>query len=153
MMGPMAAAIETPTDQQTLLGVLVRQRRVALGYTQAQGSKACDLSGQTYWNVEHGRPASATTYAKVEHGYGMRAGSCQAVLEGADSITLDDGTELIHGGQIQRVKKGRLAEDIRAAVNSAARLTAPDMTHRQTEAMTDKVMEELRRLGTLPADS
>lgn len=153
MMGAMAAAIETPTDQQKLLGALVRQRRVALGYTQAQGSKACGLSGQTYWNVEHGVPASATTYAKVEHGYGMRAGSCQAILKGADSITLDDGTELIAGGQIQRVETGQLAEDIREAVNSAARLTAPDLTHRQTEEMTAQVVEELRRRGILPAAS
>ncbi|MFB6805396.1 hypothetical protein [Streptomyces sp. NPDC056387] len=146
----MAAAIETPTDQQTLLGVLVRQRRVALGYTQAQGSKACDLSGQTYWNIEHGRPVSATTYAKVEHGYGMRAGSCRAVLEGADSITLDDGTELIAGGQIQRADEGEIADDIRTAVNSVARLTAPDLSHRQTEEMTAKVMDVLRKRGFFP---
>lgn len=149
----MAAAIETPTDQQALLGVLVRQRRVALGYTQAQGSKACDLSGQTYWNVEHGRSASATTYAKVEHGYGMRAGSCQAVLDGADSITLTDGTELIAGGQIQRIESSQLAADFRDAVNTAARLTAPELTHGQTEAMTETVMEELRKRGILPAAS
>lgn len=151
MMASMAAAIDTPTDQQTILGSLVRQRRVALGYTQAQGAKACGLSGQTYWNVEHGRPVSATTYAKVEHGYGLRPGSCQAVIDGADSVTLTDGTELIVGAQIQRVPAEQLADDVRAAVNSAARLTAPDLTHRQTEEMTEKVVEELRRRGILPA--
>ncbi|MFJ3200943.1 hypothetical protein [Streptomyces sp. NPDC086989] len=149
----MAAATETPTDQQTLLGELVMQRRIALGYTQVQGSKACGLSGQTYWNVEHGRPASPTTYAKVEHGFGMRAGSCRAVLDGADSITLTDGTELISGAQIQRIPAEQLADDVRAAVNSAARLTLPDVTHRQTEAMTERVVEELRRLGLLPEAS
>lgn len=149
----MAAATHTPTDQQTLLGMLVRQRRVALGYTQAQGAKACGLSGQTYWNIEHGKAAGSTSYAKIEHGYGMTAGSCSAVLAGADSITLLDGTELIAGGQIERISPDSLADDIRAAINSAARLTAPDLTHRQTEAMTEQVFEELRKRGILPSEA
>ncbi|MFG2412351.1 hypothetical protein [Streptomyces goshikiensis] len=149
----MAAAIETPTDQRTLLGILVRQRRVALQYTQAKGAKACGLSGQTYWNVEHGHPASPTTYAKVEHGFGMRAGSCQAVLDGADSITLDDGTELIAGGQIQRPSLERQAEDVRAAISTAARLVVPGITLGQADDMTDRVVEELQKRGILPAAS
>lgn len=149
----MAATTKPSADRLALLGVLVRQRRVALGHTQLQGAKACDLSNQTYWNVEHGRPVSVTTYAKVERGYAMQAGACQAVLEGADSVTLLDGTELIAGGQIERLSTDTLADDIRAAINSAARMTMPDATHRQTEEMTEVVFEELRKRGILPSAS
>lgn len=149
----MAATTQTPTDRLALLGILVRQRRVALGFTQLQGAKACDVSNQTYVNVEHGRSVSRTTYAKIEQGYAMQAGSCQAVAQGSDSITLLDGSELIAGAQIQRVPTDDLADDIRAAINSAARLTLPDATHRQTEEMTEKVFEELRRRGVLPEAS
>ncbi|GAA3268117.1 helix-turn-helix transcriptional regulator [Streptomyces lavendulae] len=149
----MAATTETRTDRLTLLGVLVRQRRVSLGHTQLQGAKACGLSNQTYWNVEHGRPVSVTTYAKVEQGYEMPAGACLAVLDGSDSITLLDGTELISGAQVQRPSLGEQAEDVRAAVNTAARLTVPGITLGQADAMTEKVIEELQKRGILPAGS
>lgn len=149
----MAPTTETRPDRLAALGILVMQRRVALGYTQQRGAKACDLSNQTYWNVEHGRPVSLTTYAKLEQGYEMHAGSCRAVLDGADSITLLDGTELIAGAQIQRPSLERQAEDVRAAINTAARLTVPGISLGQADAMTEKVLEELKKRGILPAVS
>lgn len=149
----MAAAIETPTDQQKLLGALVRQRRVALGYTQAEAAKACDLSGQTYWNVEHGRPVSSTTYTKVEVGFTLRAGSCVAVLKGADSVITLDGIELTDEGQIMRPSLERQTEDVRAAVDIAARLTVPGITLEQADAMTHALVEQLQKRGILPTAS
>lgn len=153
MMGPMAPTTDPDLDQLALLGTLVTQRRVMLGYTQQRGAKACGLSNQTYWNVEHGRTVSLTTYAKLEHGFGMRAGSCRAILDGADSITLLDGTELIAGAQIQRPSLEQQAEDVRAAINTAARLTVPGISLGQADAMTEKVLEELQKRGILPAAS
>ena len=150
----MVATPEPAATQLRLLAVLITQQRIALHFgSKEEAAAACGLSHMPYRNVEAGKRVSTTTYAKIENGFKLRPGSCQAVLEGADSITLTDGTELIAGGQIQRVEPDQLAEDIRAAVNSAARLTAPDLTHRQTEEMTAKVVEELRRRGILPAAS
>lgn len=150
----MVATPEPAAAQLRLLALLVKQQRISLGYSNKEdAAAACGLSHMPYRNVEAGRSVSATTYAKIENGFKLRPGSCQAVLEGADSITLTDGTELIAGGQIQRIESNQLADDIRDAVNSAARLTAPDLTHRQTEAMTAKVIEELRKRGVLPAAS
>ncbi|MFF5703470.1 helix-turn-helix transcriptional regulator [Streptomyces sp. NPDC012794] len=149
----MAATTETPANRLTLLGALVRQRRVELGLTQQQGAKTCGLSNQTYWNVESGVQVRDTTYAKVERGFTMRAGSCRAVIQGADFITLTDGTELIAGAQIQRPSLERQAEDVRAAVNTAARLVVPGITLGQADAMTEKVLEELQKRGILPTAS
>lgn len=153
MMGPMAPTTDPRSDQLALLGTLVTQRRAMLGLTQQHGAKTCGLSNQTYWNVEHGRTVSLTTYAKLENGFHMRAGSCRAILDGADSITLLDGTELIAGAQIQRPTLEQQAEDVRAAINTAARWTVPGISLGQADAMTEKVLEELQKRGILPAAS
>jgi transcriptional regulator with XRE-family HTH domain len=153
MMCRMAPTTDPRSDRLALLGTLVTQRRAMLGLTQQRGAKACGLSNQTYWNVEHGRTVSLTTYAKIERGFEIRAGSCRAVLDGADSVTLLDGTELIAGAQIQRPSLERQAEDVRAAINTAARLTVPGISLGQADAMTEKVLEELQKRGILPAAS
>lgn len=149
----MAAPLESTNHQLRLLGDLVKQRRIALGYKSKEtGAAACGLSHAPYRDVENGtRAVSAASYTKIENGFSFRAGSCRAVLDGADSIRLTDGTELIHGGQITRPSLEEATAGVRAAVDTAARLTAPDLTHRQTEAMTEQVVEELKRIGILPS--
>ncbi|TFI30084.1 helix-turn-helix transcriptional regulator [Streptomyces sp. 4R-3d] len=149
----MAAPLDSTTHQLRLLGDLVKQRRIALGYKSKElGAEACGLSHVPYRDVEGGRrTVSAATYAKIENGFKFRAGSCQAVLDGADSITLTDGTELIHGGQISRPSLEEATTSVRASVDSAARLTVPDLTHRQTEAFTEQLVEELKKRGILPS--
>lgn len=150
----MAAPSDSTTRHLQLLAALVKQRRLALGFSSKEkAADACDLSHVPYRNVEAGRAASDTTYVKIENRFEFVAGSCQAVLEGADSIKLLDGTELIHGGQITRPSFEEMEDGVKQAITTAARLTAPDLTHRQTEAMTVQVVEELRRRGILPSGS
>jgi hypothetical protein len=134
------------------LAALVTQRRVALGLASKEAAaEACDISHTTYRKVEFGQPVRATTYAKLEVGFGFRAGSIKAVLDGqSDSVTLEDGTEVIEGGQITRVDPASLETALRDAVRSSATLTNPDMTLRQVEAMNERIMEDLRRRGILP---
>ncbi|WP_432138968.1 hypothetical protein [Streptomyces sp. bgisy154] len=139
------------------LATLVRQRRVALGFSSKEaGADACGISHTTYRKIEGTETAPpqgvrATTYAKLEGGFGMRGGSCQAVLDGADSITLVDGSELIEGGQITPVDPAALEKGVRAAVVRGATLTAPGLTLGEVEAMNERIVEELRRRGILPS--
>lgn len=148
----MGALTDRNTSHLQLLAALVKQRRLALGFSSKEkAADACDLSHVPYRNVEAGRAASDTTYLKIENRFEFVAGSCQAVLEGADSIKLLDGTEMIYGGQITRPSYGESADGVKQAINNAARLTAPHLTHRETEAMSKQVVEELRKRGILPS--
>ena len=135
------------------LAALVTQRRVALGFASKEAAaEACGISHTTYRNVEFGRPVRSTTYAKLELGFGFRPGSIKAVLEGtSDSITLEDGTELIEGGKITTLDVNALEEGLRGAITDSATLTAPDMTLRQVRELEDRIVEDLRRRGILPS--
>jgi|SRR5690606_1135068 len=132
------------------LAALVAQRRAQLGLTKEDAAKACGIAYMTYWKIEDAQRVRATTYAKLEVAFGMRAGSCKAVLDGADSITLDDGTELIEGGQIKRLDLDTLREVIPDAVTRSAMLVAPELTGRQIQELGERVVEDLRRRGRLP---
>jgi hypothetical protein len=139
------------------LATLVTQRRVVLGYRSKEAAAdACGISHTTYRKIEGGRDIAPqrvreSTYAKLEMGFKFRAGSCKAVIEGeADSITLEDGTELIEGAQIAHFAPEALSEGIPDAVAKSAMTVAPELTGRQIQAMGERVMEELRRRGLLP---
>jgi transcriptional regulator with XRE-family HTH domain len=150
MMSAMATTTDETTRQLNLLAALVRQRRLALGLSsQDKAAEVCGLSHMTYRHVENGRTVSASTYAKIETRFGILAGSCQAVANGADSLKLEDGSELFADAQSRPAMDG-LADELKSAITSAASLTAPELTLRQTQEMTDKVVEELRRRGYLP---
>jgi len=136
------------------LAALVTQRRVALGLRSKEaGAKVCDIAPMTYRKVESGERVSVTTYAKVEIGYGMRPGSCKAVLDGADSITLEDGTELIEGGQIRDfVNSAALEEEMDRAFDKSAQLAAPNLTLSESQAIKKGMFEYLRKRGVLKSE-
>ncbi|MFH9072748.1 hypothetical protein [Streptomyces alboflavus] len=136
------------------LAALITQRRVALGLTNKEaGAARCGLSPMTYRKIEGGERVTDTSYAKLEIGYGFRPGACREVLDGADSITLEDGTELIEGGQIRdHVDPARLAEVTPGALTKSASLHAPELTLGQIESIAGGFMEELRRLGVVPKE-
>jgi hypothetical protein len=145
-----------PSDETTRhlrkLATLVVQQRVALGFPSKEAAaEACGISHMTYRKIEGGQSVRDATYAKLEIGFRFRPGSCKAVADGvADSITLEDGSELIDGGKITRFNRGHLEEELRGAITKSVMLTAPDLTLRQVEAMNERVVEELRKRGLLP---
>ena len=137
------------------LATLVTQRRVALGFPSKEAAaEACGVSHMTYRKVEGGQLVRDATYAKLEIGFGMRAGSCKAVVEGsADSITLEDGTELIEGGQIRDfVNSDHLEEEVDRAFDKSAQLTAPHLTLSEARAMKEELFRELRARGILKSE-
>ncbi|RSS92513.1 hypothetical protein EF919_18450 [Streptomyces sp. WAC02707] len=146
-----------PSDQTARhlqkLAALVTQRRAQLRLSQEKAAKTCDVAYMTYRKIEEGQSVRSSTYAKLEVGFGMRAGSCKAVLDGADSITLEDGTEMIEGGRITPLDPNTLEEGLREAVRAGATVTAPGLTLGEVEAMNERIVEELRRRGILPSTS
>ncbi|MFD9630152.1 hypothetical protein [Streptomyces violascens] len=150
----MTAPTDSTTRHLQLLAALVTQRRVVLGFSSKEkAAEACGLSHMPYRNVEAGRPVSDLTYTKIENRFGFVPGSCQAVLDGADSIKLLDGTELIHGAKINRPSLAEMTEEVKQVINNAASVTAPELTLGQTQEMTQLVVRELQRRGILPSGS
>jgi hypothetical protein len=132
----------------------VRQRRVALGFTsKEEAADACVISHTTYRKVEGTEKADpqrvrSTTYAKLDAGFGFRPGSCLAVADGAaDSITLEDGAELIEGAQIRDFAS--LEDEMDRAFDKSAQLTAPHLTLSEAKAMKDEMLRQLRDRGVL----
>lgn len=150
----MASPSEEVARNLRKLAVLVRQRRVALGIgSTLKAGQRCGIADATYRKIESGLPVNPTTYDKLEIGFGFQPNSCQAVLDGADSITLADGTELIEGAQIVRFDSAALSEGIPDAVTKSAMLVAPELTGGQIREMNEQVLEILRKRGLLPQAS
>lgn len=138
------------------LATLVRQRRVALGFASKEAAAdACGISHTTYRKVEGTETADPqrvrdTTYTKLDTGLGFRPGSSKAVADGAaDSITLNDGTELIEGGAIRDFKSADLEDELDRAFDKSAQLTAPHLTLSEARALKEEMFRQLRERGTL----
>ena len=127
------------------------QRRTNLGITDKRvAAKRCSLSVTTYTKIENGDPVNAMSYSKLETGFDMRPGSCRAVLDGAESISLNDGTELFAGGRSVRVDSRQLEPTLRDAITKWTRLVRPDITLGEDQAITDGILEELKQAGFFP---
>lgn len=139
------------THQMQLLSTLVTRQRVALGYpSKEKAAEACGLSHMTYRAVEAGRPVSDLTYTKIEAGFGLLPGSCQAVLDGADSVKLQDGGELIAEARSSRPSVEAVDAEAKAAIQIAIGITTPDMTMGTAQQLSERALEELRKRGLLP---
>jgi transcriptional regulator with XRE-family HTH domain len=148
----MTSASDQTARHLQRLAALVVQRRAQLKLSQEDAAKLCGVAYMTYRKVEGAQSVREATYAKLEVGFGLRAGSCKAVLDGAaDSVVLEDGTELIEGGQITRIDPGALEAGLREAIRDGATMTMPGMTLGEVEAMRERIVENLRRRGILPS--
>jgi hypothetical protein len=87
----MAPTGDRLTRRLRHLGALVTQRRVALGWSKDKARKEAGFALMTYMRVEDGLRVQAETYGKVERAFGLTAGACQAVLDGATGLPLVDG--------------------------------------------------------------
>jgi hypothetical protein len=155
----MAASPDRTARRLQLLATLVTQRRASLRLSIEEAAARCGIAPMTYRSVEGDKlrrglkVVRSATYAKIESGLGFTPGSCHAVLEGADSITLTDGTELIAGAQISHPPLDKVADEVKQALDKMAGLHAPELTHGQTDDMAAGLVKELQRRGILPSAS
>jgi hypothetical protein len=160
-MGGMADTSDDTARHLRKLAALVTQRRIALGITDKRVAAArCDLSVTTYSKVEtQAQRVTDSSYAKLEAGFDFRPGSCRAVIDGADSVTLLDGTELVAGMQIVRrqVQAGDitdgLTEELREGFIDLATATIPQVPLGDAQEMGKRVaeyaLEVLRKRGII----
>jgi hypothetical protein len=156
-MGGMADPRDRSASHLRKLAALVTQRRVALGYgSKEAAAEACSVSPMTYRKVEgtKGVPPQRVvdaTYAKIEVAFGIRAGALGAVADGrSDSIVLEDGTELIEGGQIRDAAQfGELEDEMSRGFDRSAQLSAPHLTLSESQAIKEGMFEYLRERGIL----
>jgi hypothetical protein len=133
------------------LGSLVTQRRTMLAITDKRvAARRCSMSVTTYTKIENGDTVNPMSYTKLESGFGLRDGACRAVLDGADSLALEEGGELFVGGRSVRVDPEQLGPALRQAITKWTRLVRPDITLGEDQTLSDGVLEELKRHGFLP---
>ncbi|WP_330173063.1 hypothetical protein OG875_05290 [Streptomyces sp. NBC_01498] len=146
----MAAPTDHDSHRRRILGELVKQQRRALGYSSKEkAAEAVGLSHVPYRNVENGLAVSDLTYTKVELAFGLLPGSCRAFLDGADSIKLTDGGELIPGAR-SWPSLADIDARAREAIQAAVEVTAPDLSVGQAKELALKALEELRKRDLLP---
>lgn len=149
----MAPPSDQTAEHLQRLAALVAQRRAQLRLKKQDAPTVCGISYMTYWKIEDGQSVRPSSYQKLEVGFSFRAGSCKAVLDGAsDSITLEDGTQLIAGGQIRDFKSPDLQEEVDRAFDKSAQLFAPHLTQGESKAMKEEMFRELRERGVLKSE-
>lgn len=88
------------------------------------------------------------TYDKVEVALRWTAGSCQKVMDGGESVPLDDGGESRH--QIMSVPPETLEGEVRSAVQNALIATTDDLSSAQIRQVNELAIDFLRGRGVLP---
>lgn len=156
MLGYMARSSDQTARHLQVLAALVLERRVMMDLSVEDAAKECGLAPVTYRNIEKGLPgARESTYVKLEAGLGMVTQSCQAVLDGADSITLKDGTKLFAGARVNRNEEvaADLSEEFRQGVMDVVTMVSPHISGGEAQEVSrraaEHAMEVLRRHGLL----
>lgn len=139
---------ETPAIKR--LAALVTQCRAARGWSKEKAAAEAGLSYTTYTRVEEGERVQATSYMKLERGLGIAPGACRAVLDGAELLTLADGSELFSDVRRTPFAIDSVADGVKGGVASAAILTTPGLTGHEINALGEQVVEELRKRGIIP---
>jgi len=91
------------------LGALVRAARAAKGWTQAEAAAKSSADGRrgikrsSWMAVEAGRSAKPMTYRAIEHVLGLEPRACDAVLEGAETLTPQMHVTDVSGAMAQGV--------------------------------------------------
>ncbi|MFH8483153.1 hypothetical protein [Streptomyces sp. NPDC018055] len=139
--------MKTPeSDHLANLGAILVIRRRMLQLTQDQAAEACGIARATYRSAEGGRPLRDMNYDKIDAGMQMPAGSCQSVLGGTQSITLDDGTTLTPPlpSEGSRVPE-ELFEDVEAGVLVAMAEYAPTVPLGDARKVAELVVNRLKK--------
>lgn len=102
----------------------------------------------TYDRVENGEGVQARTLARIEGGLGFGPGTFRAVLEGATSVMLEDGTEM-QVIEIAAVPPEDIEEQVRGAMHNAM-VTGTDLDADKIRNAAELAIQILRRGGVLP---
>ncbi|MGK3107885.1 MULTISPECIES: helix-turn-helix transcriptional regulator [Streptomyces] len=129
------------------LARIATERRLELGLARNKAAAEIGISKDTWKRLERGEPIREINYRKIDEALGWAAGSCVAVMEGSAPIPIEASND---DGVIAYVPVEGLQGELQDAVGMAALATTPDLTAREIKALSDQVVEELRKRGILP---
>jgi transcriptional regulator with XRE-family HTH domain len=133
-------------DRRQALADAAKSRRTQLGMTKAQLAREAGININTYNQIEAGQQVRDATYGKIEPVLQWAAGSCRDVLDGGKPTIIEP---LGEGAVVSPVSGEELGEAVGRAVQHAALAVSDDLTAKQIRAMTQWVLEELRRQGKI----
>ncbi|WP_438479119.1 hypothetical protein [Streptomyces asiaticus] len=129
------------------LARIATERRLELGLARNKKAAEIGISKDTWKRLERGEPIRDINYSKIDGALDWAVGSCVAVMEGGNPIPIEAGTD---DGVIAHVPVEGLQDELSDAVAMAALATTPDLTAREIKALSDQIVEELRKRGILP---
>lgn len=129
------------------LARVATERRLELGLARNKKALEIGISKDTWKRLERGEPIRDMNYTKIESALGWARGSCVAVMEGGDPIPIEASSD---GTVIAYVPVEGLKGELKDAVAVAAFETTPGLTGREIKALSDQIVEELRRRGIFP---
>ncbi|NUL13266.1 hypothetical protein [Streptomyces lunaelactis] len=135
------------------LAQAVKARRLEVHPSRLAAAQAAGVSKDTWQRVEDGLPVRDVSYAKMESVLGWALGSCVAVAEGGEPVSV----KYVEGGgetaMVSQIPAAWLEGELQEAIQSSAMATTPNLTVREIRDLSDKVVEELRKRGILPSAS
>lgn len=129
------------------LARVAKARRLELGLARNKAAAELGISKDTWKRLEQGQPIREINYTKIDGALHWAAGSCVAVTEGGEPIAIEAHSE---DTIIATVPVEGLEGEVQEAVAMATIATAPDLTAREIKALSDEIVEELRKRGILP---
>ncbi|MGW7617331.1 helix-turn-helix domain-containing protein [Streptomyces antimycoticus] len=129
------------------LARVATERRLELGLARNKAAAEIGISKDTWKRLERGEPIRDINYRKIDEALGWAVGSCVAVMEGSAPIPVEASSD---DAVIAHVPVEGLQGEVQDAVGMAALATTPDLTAREIKALSDQVVEELRKRGILP---
>lgn len=131
------------------LADLARKRRADLGIGLTDtAAKAADMSKGTWQRVEKGMPIRDTNYIKIDRVLQWAPGSCMRVLEGGESVPVQD-VEGAPGVQKSAIPPEAVEGEARDVVQLALIATAKGTTAEEIRAMSERVVQDLRDRGLI----
>lgn len=132
----------------------VKAHRLELYPSRLVAAKTAGISKDTWKRAETGQPVQDKKYAQIDRALGWATGSCIAIAEGAEAVpakvvgTGDDAT-MVSSPPAEWA--GANAEDVvRQAIGNGALVTVPGLPIGEVHALTDEVVQILRKHGLLP---
>ncbi|NWF25303.1 hypothetical protein HW130_03320 [Streptomyces sp. PKU-EA00015] len=133
------------------LAKAVKARRLQLHPSRLAAANAAGVSKDTWQRVEEGLSVRDVSYAKMDPALGWVVGSCMLIADGGDPVPVVQHEAAGSAFESVSIPPSLLPEDVRGVVTDAAMATTPGLTVREIQELSDKVVEELRKRGILPA--
>lgn len=131
------------------LATAARKRRRQLGLALNDlNAKAGGTSKGTWQRVEKGEAIRATNYVKIDGLLQWAPGSCIAVLEGGEAVSVDP-SKSEPGTVISELSPERKDAEARDVVQLAVVATTNGLTSEEIRALSDRAVRDLRAAGLM----